>query len=69
MNRQQALELAEYIHADRGRDAARAYQIASGEWIVRLKARDYWLWCPGDYAAYNQKQETENAKKKEPLAV
>ncbi len=54
MNQKQATELYDYIMMDLGPDAASLYQVASGDWVVRLKARDYWLWSFGDWTAYRK---------------
>jgi len=52
MNLKQATDLWDTVTLDLGKGAASLYQIASGEWVIRIRAGDFWLWSPQDYKAY-----------------
>ena len=62
MNRNEAFDLLSYVELERVK--AYAYQIGSGAWVVRLRARDYWLWDMRDWQLYRQALEEKARESK-----
>lgn len=65
MDKTMAEKLLDYALTTTGEDGAYLYRIANGELVVRIKAKDYWLWSFADLTAYTHdlKRERKRARK------
>ncbi len=63
MTQREAFDLLDMVAIERG-GKAYAYQIGSGAWVVRLRARDYWLWDMRDWQLYRQALEEKARESK-----
>jgi hypothetical protein len=52
MTQEQAEKLLDHAITTTGTGGAYLYRIANGELVVRIKAKDFWLWSFADLTAY-----------------
>ncbi len=59
MDKATAEKLLDHALTTTGADGAFIYRIANGELVVRIKAKDYWLWSFADLTAWPCSLETK----------
>ncbi len=52
MTEEQARRLWDYTTTALGDNNSRMHQLGNGEWVVRIRAKDYFLWGFEDWTVY-----------------
>ncbi len=62
MDKATAEKLLDHAITTTGEDGAYLYRIANGELVVRIKAKDYWLWSFADLTTYAHEAKKQRKK-------